>query len=121
MALIVHRPVEGNDAVRLLHLVPGERARIGRECRIGTSIVFGVDVEVDGFVENRTIAAVKAKHDQGRRRSPAHCPVLCTLLSAAPEIDSKPILGSVQPLSAASSSTRSSCASLGVTPACHWM
>ena len=31
------------------------------------------------------------------------------------------MLKSVQPLSAASSSMRSSCASLEVTPACHWM
>ena len=44
---------------------------------------------------------------------------LCTLLSVSREIDSKPMLSRVQPLSAASSSMRSSCASLEVTPACQ--
>src|SRR5271167_4585325 len=63
MALVIHRPVEGNDAVRLLHLVPGECARIGRKNRIGTGIVFGADVEADSLVENREIVAVETEHE----------------------------------------------------------
>jgi hypothetical protein len=45
---------------------------------------------------------------------------LCTLLSVVREIDSKPMLSIVQPLSAASSSMWSSWASFEVTPACYW-
>ena len=42
-----------------------------------------------------------------------------TLVRVERVIDSKPMLSMVQPLSAASSSMRSSCASFEVTPACH--
>ncbi len=44
---------------------------------------------------------------------------LWTLVRVEREIDSNPMLSNVQPLAAASSSIRSSCASLEVTPACH--
>src|ERR1700730_4918249 len=60
-ALIIHRPIKRNGAVGTLHLVSGERTRIGRKHRIGTGIVFGRDVKLDGFVEDRGAVPVKSK------------------------------------------------------------
>src|SRR3984893_7523050 len=70
VALVVFLPVKGNDTVRLLHLVPGQGAWIRRQHRIGTGVVFGVDVESDGFVENRSVVTVEAIHEETEHHDP---------------------------------------------------
>src|ERR1700730_507587 len=70
MALVILFPIEGDDAVRFLHFVPCQGAGVWRKHRIGTGVIFGVDVEFDGFLKNRSLVAIEAKHEQAEHHYP---------------------------------------------------